>query len=572
MTSQTSDQSTVGLGSLVKSGRFKIPKHQRDFQWDADRIGQFYSDIDEALDRNEGSYFLGLMVFQTGDDNKLIVLDGQQRITTCLLIFSAIRNWLTSCVAQDIKSEALKVEDWFLGSSELGQSTPLPKLELNATNNQDFVTYVVNKGDALDGVGIELKSLSTKHRRRRLLEGIKTAATLVTEKAKEFQSEKETATYFYSFICYAVDKVRVVNLTVPSDGAAYSIFETLNDRGMSLAPLDLIKNHVFSRIDGNKSYNLDHAQDRWTEMLTLLQNVDANKFIGVFWRANHELVQNPKIFSAFKEKYNTASAAFAASKNMRSAAELYAGLENPDDIIWITHTTKTKRFLGNLKVIGATQVHPVLLAMLSKQFDPTQMEDAIRALETVLVRYQLIGSGRPGALERLGAEIAQEITTKKIITAAQIRAKYLGLLPSDQEFISAFTRHTETTSKKCHYLLVKLELQARAEAGNPSQGDIPTDTSVEHIMPKSPGPDWQSVTSADQKIVEDCAHRLGNMCLLGKDKLGNLSFKIKSVAYQKASHILTKKVSEFKTYDRQLVEGRQKHMATLAKTIWRFPD
>lgn len=565
------DPSTIGLGALIKSQRFQIPKHQRDFKWDDELIRQFFTDIEEAMDRGEDSYFVGLMVFQNSPDGDLIVLDGQQRITTCLLLFSAIRNWLSECISQDIKNEAIKVEEWFLGASELGQTTPSPKLTLNAMNNPDFVKYVVGKEQTSESLDKEIKALSAKHRRRHLLLGVRSAKSIVSGKASDFKSEEAAANFFYSFVGFLRDKVRVVSLTVPTDGAAYSIFETLNDRGLTLAPLDLIKNLVFSRIDGNKNFKLDHAQDRWTEMLALLQNVDPNKFIRVFWLANHDLVQGPKIFSEFKETYKTASAANEASKSLRTAAEYYAGLSNPDDPIWSTHTNKTRRILSSLNVIGATQVHPVLLAMLQKQFAATQLEDTVRALETVLVRYQLVGTGRPGTLERLGAKVAKQITDGKITRPAQIRAAYKEIMTSDEEFTSAFSRFSEPTASKCHYLLARIEAHEKSRAGGEVE-QIPENATVEHIMPKRPGSEWDEVMGNDKDILEDCLHRLGNLCLLSKDRLGNSGFEAKSKEYAKSSYEITKRVSQFNTYSRDLVDVRQREMAKAAKAIWRFPD
>lgn len=571
MTNPANDPSTVGLGALIKSEKFHIPKHQRDFKWDGDLIRQFFSDIEEVMDRGEDTYFVGLMVFQKSDGGELIVLDGQQRITTCLLLFSAVRNWLANCVSQEIKDEAIKVEEWFLGASELGQKTPSPKLTLNAINDPDFIRFVVGKSASLDDLTAETKKISKKHRRLPFLKGVQTAKQIIDLQAGKYDSEQEAAEFFYAFAAYIRDRVRVVSLTVPTDGAAYSIFETLNDRGLSLAPLDLIKNLIFSRIDSNKNLNLEHAQERWTEMLALLQNVDPNKFIRVFWLANHELVQGPKIFAAFKEKYKTSSSANQASQAMRAAAEYYASLGNPDDPVWLGHTKKTKAILSSLNVIGATQVHPVLLAMLTKNFSASALEDSVRALETVLVRYQLIGSGRPGRLETLGARVAKKITNGEIKSAARIRSEYKELMTSDDEFVSAFERFSETTSAKCHYLLTRLEVFVRSQADG-ADGNSPAETTVEHILPKKPGPDWAKETADDKDLVDDCVHRLGNMCLLGKDKLGNSGFDTKKEAYAKSVHELTKAVAQEAVFNRALIDKRQKLMAKNAKVIWRFPD
>jgi uncharacterized protein with ParB-like and HNH nuclease domain len=85
----------IGIGRLLTDSRFVVPNHQRDYSWTEDEIGQLFDDIEAALDRADPVYFLGLMVFLSAPDNShLIVLDGQQRLATVIIILSAIRSWL----------------------------------------------------------------------------------------------------------------------------------------------------------------------------------------------------------------------------------------------------------------------------------------------------------------------------------------------------------------------------------------------------------------------------------------------------------------------------------------------
>lgn len=102
------DTPTVGLGRFIKESRFTVPTHQRDFSWTDVYVNAFLKDIEDALKKKSDIYFCGLMVFTRSSSQLLRVLDGQQRLATTVMIFSAIRNWFRQHSAY--KKEELLVE------------------------------------------------------------------------------------------------------------------------------------------------------------------------------------------------------------------------------------------------------------------------------------------------------------------------------------------------------------------------------------------------------------------------------------------------------------------------------
>ena len=137
-----SDTPTVGLGQFIKENRFNVPSHQRDYSWSEDYVKQFVDDIETALETREEIYFCGLMVFTKTDSPSLRVLDGQQRLATAIMLFSAIRNWLRGYTAY--KKAETQVEQWYIGDSDLGEDTVEAKLVLNSANNDTFKRYVID--------------------------------------------------------------------------------------------------------------------------------------------------------------------------------------------------------------------------------------------------------------------------------------------------------------------------------------------------------------------------------------------------------------------------------------------
>jgi hypothetical protein len=120
MTAPSVGSPTVGLGRFVKESRFRVPSHQRDYSWIEDYVREFIDDIEISYSSGRESYFCGLMVFTSLSPSYFKVLDGQQRLATTLMLYSAVRNWLAGFTAYD---EWRHQVDEYLGSRELGSTT-----------------------------------------------------------------------------------------------------------------------------------------------------------------------------------------------------------------------------------------------------------------------------------------------------------------------------------------------------------------------------------------------------------------------------------------------------------------
>ncbi len=154
-----------------------------------------------------------------------------------------------------------------------------------------------------------------------------------------------------------------------------------------------------------------------------------------------------------------------------------------------------------MKIIGSAQTHPIILAALDK-FTATEFERLLRLLEVIIVRYQLIGGERTGRLEIQCAKTAKEIFDGDVKTAVQAKESLKDIYVSDSDFRQAFQTKEERSSPKAHYLLRKLEIEERRIAS--SDGARVTDPgiglTIEHILPKNPGPEWDDIISDDLEM------------------------------------------------------------------------
>jgi hypothetical protein len=183
---------TPGIGRLLSEHNFTVPNHQRDYSWTEDEISELLDDITDALNARNPTYFIGLMVF-LGSDVNLVVLDGQQRLATAVIIFSAIRNWLNQY--DEYRPDADDIQRDFIGRRKLGGSVIEPKLIMNVANQQIFIDYIVHSRPVAD-VEAAASTLKRRDKNRVLLGASILARRWVAEKAEALGNKATAAQYF----------------------------------------------------------------------------------------------------------------------------------------------------------------------------------------------------------------------------------------------------------------------------------------------------------------------------------------------------------------------------------------
>jgi uncharacterized protein with ParB-like and HNH nuclease domain len=565
---------TRGIGQLLNERRyFEVPPHQRDFAWPLGAVEQYLEDIIGAMTQSDADYFLGLIVLVDNTENafskRYEILDGQQRLATTTMVYAAIRQWLRD---KGMDNEAAKIQNDFIGISEIGEEEDESRIVLNINNRDLFQEIVVNP--CADKV-LEAKLLNEgRHSStRKLIEAALFCRKSISDLAEKQGSEKKAqASILFELAKYLRDRVQVNCLDVSAPENAYTIFESLNDRGIDLSVLDLLKNHLLRGAPSNETVILSN----WTKMVTTIGDRKGDDFLKAFWTSRFGRIQRGRLFKELKKKYSTKSSITELSKELARVAEIFGSLEISDSDLWKQYSAGTQEQVKTLSLLGAKQTHPILLAAVEK-FKTDEVEKLLKHLVMLILRYQLVGRGRTGKLEIQSALISEGIASDRFKSTRAVWERLSTILPSDDEFEDDFSKYVETKPAVARWILRELEIQKWIDE-NPSRSvqTAPlTDAdlvNLEHILPKNPNQEWKHTLSTDKDIVADCLNRLGNLCLL--DKPSNKAeagggFAKKNAMYAKSEFTLTKEIAQdFQEWNRASIDSRQQQLAKLALKRW----
>ena len=575
MSTSFTEAHTQGIGEFIQHRRFfRVPDHQRDFAWTDEEVEQFLNDAIGALQGSAEDYFLGLLVVvEPEQDEVWEILDGQQRLATTIMVYAAIREWLYSA---GFESDAIKLQDDFIGSRELGETEVVPRLTLNINNRTAFRELVVDRhnDDFLNSKHVNAPRYSSE---RLLIEAARICRSKVATLASQSGQEPTIqAKVLFDLAKYLRDRVKIVVMDVASTANAYVIFETLNDRGMDLSVLDLVKNHLF----GRSATRLAEVQSNWVTMLSNIAGRQSDDFLKVFWTSRWGRIQRGKLFEEWRIRYGPLNPkeVTTLSEELNQAADRFSALEAPDHDVWNSHSSVCKRAVKSLSILGSRQTWPVMLAGL-EAFDTKEMERLLNHLIVLTVRYQTIGRRRTGLLEIASAKIAHGVFGGELNTPHKVWKQYSQLVPNDKEFLEDFGRWYERKSARARYILAELE---KAEFGRSHHGEAPEEVpqwevlTLEHVFPVNPGNEWSKEMKADPELRQEYVHRLGNLCLLQEEpnkKASGKGFSFKKEhIYAKSKLTLTSQIAQ--TYDewnQSSIEDRQEELGQLALRAWPLP-
>ena len=540
------------LGHLLSDLLLKVPDFQRRFSWQTNHVMEYWSDISRAKDSGN-SYFMGTVVLADSPegDNRKMIIDGQQRITTTAILFIAIRDRL-----RELNQEraAQSVEDTHLSDYVLTEERTVAKLILSPDDHSTF------------NLLLEGHPNSTRE------DLVLNAYLTLRQRVDELAPNESDYRALIELVAYLNNDVQILLAVATGLPEAYVIFETLNDRGEDLTTADLLKNFLFSQAGAS---GIGHAQSAWTRLTGRFDKPeDFVKFLRYEYMSRRGHVTNRGLYKALQSDVKGGAPGVRRYlEGAESALQRYIALREPDDASWSSQAIEVKDSLLAFRRFGFEASMPLLLAAFAT-WSHTEATRFVDMVASWSVRAWVAGTLGGGVAERAFCLAAEAVAAKRATSIDDVRAYMKDLVPDDPTFKQAFIGYGSVTTTRAKYLLAKLERQFLSDQGE--QIDAMPDWSsksvtVEHIFAKS---SKRETFNDDAEFDQFIAMRdqIQNLTLLERSLNGGLEdkpFADKVSTYKESVFALTRLLGkDGGSWGFKEAEERSAVLANLAAKAW----
>ena len=526
---------------------FIIPPFQRNYSWGEEQCCELFDDILDSI-KKEKSHYIGNIVYYVGENdrasfNEYILIDGQQRITSILLLLCAIRCKLSA-------EETKRLERKFLINED--ESDEKYRVKLKQTDNDLRIFEKI----------INNSVLSIEEKENKLFKNY----SYFLERISEF--DEEMANKFYNAIAN-LDIVDL-NLKIEKDlEAVQKIFEKINSTGKPLSVADLIRNYLL--ISNNSDIQKKLYNNYWIKIEELYKDKeDISEF------AKHYLITKRNIWVEEKKMYSTFKSYFD-NVELSKEAILIEILNYSKYFNWFIDENcpdeKINIIIKELNLLKSDDMYSLLLILFDSLYN-TNKELLRRILDLLcdfMIRYRIVSpSNGSGDIRKTLFTLLSKITKKdieldydNILYELSNSPSPGGRFPDNIEFKNALKGYVNTSYAKA--LLYKLEYK---EAKN-IEVDLRKVT-IEHLMPQTLSDDWKNYLGGESKallIFNTYINNIGNLALLSRPLNSENSNEIwdkKKKNIQDAQFILTNNINKEEKWDDSSILKRCNNLIELS--------
>jgi hypothetical protein len=544
------DKRTIGELLSTTSPAIIVPAWQRSYSWTESHVETFWNDLGEFDRRHPGNnidqreYFIGSVVIVATSSSEHLLLDGQQRLATAVILLSVIRERIKTYKAD----AATRLQAKYLADFNDAKGEYVYKLTLNNYDRDFFKRKVLESRDS------SYKEPTPELSSHFLIEKARGYfSDMFDEKYSTFSSPEAAFNWAIRIQDVLLNHMSVVAVTSTDEDSAAEVFETLNDRGIGLSTPDLLRNLVIRRAPTSAQ---EEVIELWSDVLEFDTDTEIKAFLRHFWISRHGDVKTQRLYREIRDhivKENIQSLDF--SRELKDSSVVYKDIVQAKD-----DDAEVAMLLRAVDELGATVLYPVVLSIMECT-EPADREDLLEAVLHAYVRHSVIGQLENSKLENVIHRLAAGLRgSMKLAEASKMLAEFA---PDDETFAAAFQRVSITRTATQRYLLREIELEKRTteELGvNP-----PSKVHVEHIYPQTPqeGQKW--------KNHAQMVNRLGNLSLLSgslNSSIRNSTFDKKLPFYAKSELLLTSELAELSEWTATAIEDRQRRFAAIAPEIW----
>ncbi|WP_122413841.1 DUF262 domain-containing protein [Pseudomonas viridiflava] len=273
--------STQSIKTCFQS-HYSLPYFQREYKWEPRHFAELINDVQEGFllvfdpthQRTQVAsyppYFLGSIITSVETDGKKPLIDGQQRLTSTFLLLAFLER-----LRRDQNVGAALDLSTLLGSVNFGAMDY--SIQFSASRKAIFDAYLDENKTLTEAIESAEDVNGLDEGDKRLLEALRNTESLLDSQVKE---------YVAYFIDYVVERVLLIDISVASEAEAHRVFVTMNDRGLRLGPIDLLKGLILSRIANPIDSHSCHLS--WVQAVNKLRDLGAEEdslFFKTLFRA-----------------------------------------------------------------------------------------------------------------------------------------------------------------------------------------------------------------------------------------------------------------------------------------------
>lgn len=544
------------------SYQFKIPDYQRPYAWTIEQATELFDDLysamlDARISGANRQYFLGSIVLIKNDrDPQSSVVDGQQRLSTLTMLFAVLRIVMPDA-ADDITDFLYKK-----GKISLGEKNEY-RLIAREEDADFFCTYIQEPSGIAQLVASTNKLEDSRLRYRE-------NATLLLEKAKSLSPADLIA--LWQFLA---NECSLVVISTPDLDAAYRIFSVLNNRGLDLAPIDIIKAQMLGliRTMAGETQSRTYAKE-WSRIESSLGRDAFGDLFGHIRSIYAKKKQKYTLVKEFQEHVIGDKAPIdLIDQVIKPYAEMW-GFVRDADFESTEHAETINEYLSWLNRVDFKDwVPPALVYFKRFRQLPQQLADFLQSLERLT--YFLLVT-KVGINERIEtyAALTKEIELDAFKGCVDALTTLALTDTQKKEFLTALNGDIYRKLTKARMALI-LRLEALSSDGSKRLSfDY---LSLEHVLPQNPpvDSDWLKWFPDDNER-DAWTHRLANLVPLHFRKnpaASNYDFKTKKGVYFKGKgtaspFVLTQEVRSENEWTPAILAERQERLVGVLKEHW----
>lgn len=560
------------LNKLLNTSRqFIVPIFQRNYSWQKSQYEQLWFDILRASKfKEKQNHFIGSIVYidmgtPAGRPQQLLLIDGQQRLTTISILLCAIKDYVQKFNLETKLINLAKIKNQFLyNSDEIDEDRY--KLLLNV---QDKETYI----KLIDNTIFTVNKPATN---------IIKCYEFFYERIEDFIKQYGQIDEIYA----GIFKLSLVSISLDKDSDnPQMIFESMNSTGKDLSQTDLLRNYLLMDLTPEKQTRL--YKTYWKPMEELfgedIYKNDVNKFdyfIRDFLTLKSDtghICKINNVYENFKRYYlDNNCEKFAVLKDLFTYAKYYACIdllqENDDEL---------KLYWQEFKKLDSHVVYPFLLKLYDDYSRQILIKEDFKKILQVVISYlwrRAICEIPTNSLSKTFATLYQAVDkddyVNSVIKAFVFKSSYKRF-PSDYE-----VREKLQTKDIYHFRLRKYLLEALENYYHKEPIDLNTaNYTIEHIMPQNieHNLSWQQMLGEDwQEVHSLYLHSLGNLTITGYNaEMSNKSFveKVNGESGFKHSHLkLSESIAQCDVWNKKAIQRRTNILTDIILKIWKYPE